>query len=153
MEEIRKIQELGVIEPSASEWRSYPVLVPKPDGKTRVCIDFRKINEVSEFDAYPMTRTQELIDRLGRAAYLSTLDMTKGYWKIPLAPESRAYTAFATPVGLYQFVRMPFGLHGAAATFQRLVDQLLSRHTAYEANNIDDVIIFSNSWEDHLNHI
>lgn len=120
------MQELGVIEPSTSEWRSYPVMLPKPDGNIRVCLDFRKVNEVSEFDAYPMPHIQELIDKLGKATYLATVDMMKGYWQIPLSPESKTYTAFATPIGLYQFVQMPVGLHGAAATFQRLVDQLLS---------------------------
>lgn len=145
------MQELGVIEPSSSECRSYPVMVPKPDGQTQVCLDFHKVNKVSEFNAHPMPRIQELIDKLGKAAYLLTLD--NGYWQIPLSPESKAYTAFATPVGLFQFVRMPFALHGTAATFQRLVDRLLHVHTAYAAAYIDDVIVFSNSWEEHLLHL
>lgn len=90
---------------------------------------------------------------LGKASYLSTLDMTKGYWQIPLAPESHAITAFATPVGLFQFVRMPFGLHGAAATFQWLVDKLLKEHSMYAAAYIDDVVIFSETWEEHVQHL
>lgn len=82
--------------------------------------DFRKVNKVLQFDAYPMPWVQELLEKLGKAAYLSTLDMTKGYWQIPLERESKQYflyflilfyTAFATPVGLFQFTRMPFGLH------------------------------------------
>lgn len=147
------MQDLGVIKPSSSEWQSYPVMVPKPGGKIRVCLDFHKVNEVSDFNAYPMPRIQELIDKLGKATYLSTLDMTKGYWHIPLSAESKAYTAFATPLGLYQFVRMPFGLHGAAATFQRLVVRLLKDHAEYAATYIDDMIIFSNLWEEHLKHL
>lgn len=129
------------------------MLVPKPDGKTRVCLDFRRVNELSEFDAYPMPHVQGLIEKLGKATYLSTLDLTKGYWQIPLTEESKQYTAFATPTGLYQFVRMPFGLHGAAATFQRLVDKLLTCHTSYAAAYIDDIIIFSQTWEEHLDHL
>lgn len=73
VKEVELMRELGVIEPSNSEWRSHPVLVPKADGKTRVSLDFRRVNEVSEFDAYPMPRIQGLIEKLGQATYLTTL--------------------------------------------------------------------------------
>lgn len=116
-------------------------------------MDFRQVNTVSQFDAYPMPRIQKLLERLGSAKFLSTLDMTKGYWQIHLALESKAYMAFTTPIGLYQFTRMPFGLLGAAATFQRLVDKLLEAHAEYAAAYIDDVIIFSQTWEEHLEHL
>ena len=98
-------------------------------------------------------RVDELIDRLGTAKYIATLDLTRGYWQVPVAEESRHVTAFTTPFGLYQFRVMPFGLHGAPATFQRLMDKVLSGHEDYSAAYIDDVVIFSNSWEDHLLHI
>ncbi len=78
-EEIQQMLKLGVIEPSHSPWSSPIVLVPKPDGTLRFCNDFRRLNEVSEFDGYPMPRVDELLDRLGRARYISTLDLTKGY--------------------------------------------------------------------------
>ncbi|XP_054846354.1 uncharacterized protein K02A2.6-like, partial [Eublepharis macularius] len=110
-----------VIEPSRSAWRSPIVLVPKPDGTTRFCIDYRELNKVAQFDAYPMPRADVLVDHLGSARYLSALDLTKGYWQVPVRPADREKTAFATPRGLFQFKKMPFGLHGAAATFQRLV--------------------------------
>nr|XP_025037655.1 uncharacterized protein LOC112544857 [Pelodiscus sinensis] len=152
-EELQAMLEWGVIQESRSEWRSPIVLVPKADGSTRFCIDFRKVNAISRFDAYPMPRIDELLGRLGRATYLSTLDLTKGYWQIPLSPEAQAKTAFATPFGLYQFRNMPFGLHGAAATFQRLMNQVLRDHQDYAAAYIDDIVIFSESWEEHLGHI
>ncbi len=79
-EEIQQMLKLGVIEPSCSPWSSPIVLVPKPDGTLRFCNDFRRLNEVSEFDGYPMPRVDELLDHLGRARYISTLDLTKGYW-------------------------------------------------------------------------
>ncbi len=124
-EEVRLIMELGVIEPSTSEWSSPIVIVPKKDGSLRVCIDFRKLNAISFFDAYPMPRIEDLLERIGRAAYITTLDLCKGYWQVPLEKQSRPLTAFRTPFGLFQFTVMPFGLHGAPATFQRLMDKVL----------------------------
>ncbi|XP_065268782.1 uncharacterized protein LOC135885080, partial [Emys orbicularis] len=149
-EEVRAMLELGVIEPSQSEWRSPVVLVPKPDGTQRFCIDFRRVNSIPKFDAYPMPRVDELLDRLGKARFLTTLDLCKGYWQIPLDPTSQEKTAFATASGLYQFTRMPFGLHGAPATFQRLMDRLLLPHREYVAAYLDDVVIYSDRWESHL---
>ncbi|XP_053873204.1 uncharacterized protein LOC128831095, partial [Malaclemys terrapin pileata] len=151
--EVRAMLDLGVIEPSQSEWRSPVVLVPKPDGSQRFCIDFRRVNAISKFDAYPMPRIDELLARLGGARYITTLDLSKGYWQIPLEPASREKTAFATPTGLYQFTRMPFGLHGAPATFQRLMDRLLQPHQEYAAAYLDDVVIYSPQWETHLERV
>ena len=71
---------MGVIRPSTNEWASLLIVVPKKDRSLRLCVDFRKPNEVSEFDAYPMPRVDEILDRLGQAYYLSSIDMTKGYW-------------------------------------------------------------------------
>ncbi|CAM5155407.1 unnamed protein product, partial [Natator depressus] len=152
-EEVQATLELGVIEPSQSEWRSPVVLVPKPDGSRWFCIDFRRVNAISKFDAYPMPRVDELLDRLGEACYITTLDLTKGYWQIPLDPRSKEKTAFATPSGLYHFTRMPFGLHGALATFQHLMDRVLQPHTKYAAAYLDDVVIYGNNWEEHLNQV
>ena len=108
---------MGVIEPSHSEWCSPVVLVPKKDGGLRFCIDFSKLNSISTFDPYPMPRVDEMVERLGRAKFLSTLDLCKGYWQVPLSPRAQELTAFRAPSGLYQFRVMPFGLHGAAASF------------------------------------
>ena len=114
----------GIIEPSTSEWASPIVLVPKKDGSLRMCVDYRRLSSVSEADAYPTPRIDDLIDRLGDARYISTIDLTRGYWQVPVAPQARSRTAFMTPFGLYQFTVMPFGLHGAPATFQRMMDVL-----------------------------
>ena len=144
---------LGVIEPSHSPWSSPIVMVPKPDGTLRFCNDFRRLNEVSEFDCYPMPRVDELLDRLGRARFISTLDLTKGYWQVPLSEQAKPKTAFSTPNGHWQYRVLPFGLHGAPATFQRLMDVLLRPHQAYAAAYIDDVVIHSETWEDHLERL
>ena len=123
--DLREMEEAGIIVHSTSEWASPIVLVPKKDGTMRMCVDYRKLNSVSEADAYPMPRIDELIDRLGSANYISTLDLTRGYWQVPVAQESQPKTAFTTPFGLFNFTVMPFGLHGAPATFQRMMDTLL----------------------------
>ncbi|XP_063075477.1 uncharacterized protein LOC134465637 [Engraulis encrasicolus] len=149
-EEVRKMLELGVIEESKSAWASPIVLVPKPDGSVRFCNDYRKLNEISEFDAYPMPRVDDLVDSLGHARFLTTLDLTKGYWQVPLTAESKEKTAFATSEGLYQYTRLPFGLHGAPATFQRLMNRILAPHKRYAAAFLDDVVIQSPDWDSHL---
>ncbi|MGH0125953.1 UNVERIFIED_CONTAM: hypothetical protein FKN15_025173 [Acipenser sinensis] len=149
-EEVKEMLEAGVIEESTSEWSSPIVMVPKPDGKWRFCNDFRKVNDVSKFDAYPMPRIDELLESIGKARYISTLDLAKGYWQIPLSPGSKEKTAFSTPDGLYQYTVMPFGLHGAPATFQRLMDKILRPHREYAAAYLDDVVIQSEDWEGHL---
>ncbi len=144
---------LGVIEESHSDWASPIVLVPKTDGSVRFCVDYRKVNAVSKFDAYPMPRVDELLDRLGAARFYLTLDLTKGYWQIPLSPLSKEKTAFTTPFGLHRFVTLPFGLFGAPATFQRLMDKVLRPHSAYAAAYLDDIIIHSNDWQRHMEHL
>ncbi|XP_073727643.1 uncharacterized protein [Misgurnus anguillicaudatus] len=149
-EEVREMLRLGVIEESQSAWSSPIVMVPKPDGTIRFCNDFRKLNEISKFDAYPMPHIDELIDRLGKARFISTLDLTKGYWQVPLSSDSKEKTAFATPDGLYHYTHLPFGLHGAPATFQRLMNRVLQPHQQYAAAYLDDVVIHSSDWESHL---
>ncbi|XP_071321134.1 uncharacterized protein [Trachinotus anak] len=151
--ELEVMKSLGVIERSQSEWSSPIVLVLKKDGSIRFCIDFRKVNSQSNFDAYPTPRLDDLIERIGQAQYISTLDLCRGYWQVPLAPEARQYTAFRTPQGLFQFTVMPFGLHGAPATFQRLMDQVLAGAEAFAAAYLDDIVVYSMTWEDHLQHL
>ncbi|XP_067305997.1 uncharacterized protein [Pseudorasbora parva] len=152
-DEIQQMLKLGVIEPSRSPWSSPIVMVPKPDGTLRFCNDFRRLNEVSEFDGYPMPRVDELLDRLGRARYISTLDLTKGYWQVPLSETAKPKTAFSTPSGHWQYRTLPFGLHGAPATFQRMMDIILRPHQAYAAAYLDDVVIHSEAWEEHLDRL
>lgn len=123
-EEVEKMIREKIIEPSHSAWSSPVVIVKKKDGKPRFCIDFRRVNQVTEPDAYPLP--QITLDKLRGARYLTTLDLKNGYWQIPLSLESRPITAFTVPgKGLMQFHVMPFGLHSAPATFQRLLDTIL----------------------------
>ena len=102
-EHMRKVvqEEMGVIEESNSSWCSPIVLVAKKDGTVQFCVDYRKVNDASQFDTYPMPRVDKLLDRLGMAHCFMTLDLTKANWQIPLSPLSKEKTAFSTPYGLY----------------------------------------------------
>ncbi|KAL2082602.1 hypothetical protein ACEWY4_022420 [Coilia grayii] len=144
---------LGVIEPSCSDWCSPVVLVPKRDGSIKFCIDFRQVNALSKVDPYPMPRIDELVERLGKAKYITTIDLSRGYWQVPLSPRAKEVTAFRTPFGLYHFNMMPFGLQGAPASFQRLMDRVLRGTHQFAAAYLDDVCIWSNSWEEHCRHL
>ncbi|CAM5130313.1 unnamed protein product [Eretmochelys imbricata] len=144
--EVRDMLALGVIQPSASPWASPVVLVPKKDGSISFCVDYGKLNAITVSDAYPMPRPDELLDKLGGARYLTTMDLTKGYWQVPLDADARLKSAFITPLGLYEFLTLPFGLKGAPATFQRLVDQLLRGMESFAVAYIDDICVFSQIW-------
>ena len=150
--ELTEMLEHGVIEHSTSEWAFPMVVVQKKDRTLRLCVDYRRLNALSKSDAYPMPQVDDLIDQVGGAHYISTLDLTKGYWQVPVAQHDREKTAFTTPYGLFHFCRMPFGLQGAPATFQRMVDKLLDG-LEYASAYLDDIIIFSSNWEDHLLHL
>ncbi|CAM5148308.1 unnamed protein product [Eretmochelys imbricata] len=139
--EIQDMLQMGVICPSGSAWASPVVLVPKPDGEICFCMDFRKLNAATRPD-YPMPRTDELLEKLGQAQFISTLDLTKGYWQVPLDESAKERSAFTTHVGLYEFNVLPFGLRNAPVTFQRLVDGLLARLGKYAVPYVDDVAIF-----------
>ncbi|KYO42279.1 hypothetical protein Y1Q_0022150 [Alligator mississippiensis] len=118
-------------------------------GSLRLCVNYRRLNALAVFDAFPMPQVDELTERIGEAHYISTLDLAKGYWQILVAPADQPKMAFSMPWSLYEFVRMPFGLHGAAATFQRLMDRLLAPHAGYAAAYIDNIIIYSPTWTHH----
>lgn len=106
-----------------------------------------------EFDTYTMPRIDDLLEKIGAAKYITTLDLCKGYWQVPLEESCRPYTAFQTPAGLFHFTVMPFGLHGAPATFQRLMDRVLQGCDFCSAAYLDDVVIFSHTWEEHVQHL
>ncbi|KMQ84703.1 reverse ribonuclease integrase [Lasius niger] len=150
--EVEEMEAAGVIEQSRSAWSSPVVVVKKKDGKYRFCIDFRKVNDVTEKDAYPLPQVTATLDKLRGARYLSTLDLKNGYWQVPLTPDSRPITAFTIPGrGLFQFRVMPFGLHSAPATFQRLLDAVIG--PALEPHvfvYLDDIIVISSTFDEHL---
>lgn len=127
--ELDMIREMGVIEPSASDWRSPIILIRKKDGTLIFCL----VSGVSRLDLYPMPRMNDLVERLGSASYISTLDLCKGYWQVPLTEEMKEIAAFRTPFGHFQFTVMQSRLHRIPATFQRMMDKLLVGTISYAA--------------------
>lgn len=152
-EEVRQLLESGMIVHSESPWASPVVCVRKKDDTLRMCVDYRKLNAVTDEDVYPMPRVEEQLDLLGEAKFITTLDLAKGYYQVPVAPEDQDKTAFITPEGKFNFTRMPFGLKGAPATFQRLMDTLLATSRDHASSYIDDTVIFSSTWTEHLVHL
>ena len=151
---IKDMANRGVIRPSKSPWSSPVVLVGKKDGSTRFCVDFRKVNAVTRKDVYPLPRIDETLDTLGGARYFTTLDLASGYWQVPLKEEDMHKTAFSTHTGLWEFTVMPFGLCGAPASFQRLMEIMLAGLN-WESCLVylDDIIIFSRTFEEHLSRL
>ena len=151
--ELDRMLEIGVIRASTSPWASPLVMVDKKDGEIRLCVDYRKVNKVSKFDAYPMPKVEEILEEVGPAKIISTLDLAQGYWQVPMVAESQEVTAFITPYSLYEFTVMPFGLHNAPATFQRMMNEVLRDCSGLSRAYIDDVVLFSPTWEEHLSHL
>ena len=150
--EVQYMLKNDIIEESQSNWSSPCILVPKHDYGFRFCTDFRKVNDKTKSDSFPIPRITDCIDQIGNAKFVSTFDMLKGYWQVPLTQRAREISAFVTPSGLYQYKVMPFGMKNAPATFQRMVNKLVRDIDRCEGY-IDDVVIFSNNWSDHIRQI
>ena len=141
--EIEKMLAEGVIESGEGPWAAPVVLVKKKDGNVRFCVDYRKLNEITIKDAYPLPRIDDSLDTLAGACCFSTLDLASGYWQVEVAKEDREKTAFSTHQGLYQFRVMPFGLCNAPGTFERLME-ITMRGLQWRTCLVylDDIIVF-----------
>lgn len=150
-EQTEEMLKNNIIRASKSPWASPVVLVNKKDGSIRFCVNYQKLNKVTIRDVYPLPRIDDSLNCLGRAKYFSTFDLASGYWQIPMAEEDKEKTAFVSHVGLYEFNTMPFGLNNAPATFQRFMDQCLAGlKWKTVLVYIDDIICFSETFEQHL---
>lgn len=153
--QVNSLLNSNIIQASASPYNSPVWIVPKKSNSSgeprwRMVIDYRKLNDKTVGDAYPLPNITEILDQLGGAKYFSTLDLASGFHQIPVDPISKAKTAFSTPHGHYEFNRMPFGLKNAPATFQRVMDLVLSGLQGIELFvYMDDIVIYADSLEEH----
>ena len=153
----KQIQEMlnqGIITESSSPWMAPAVFVPKKSGEIRICVDYRGLNKKSTKDAYPLPLPDEVQDRLAGCTIFSKLDLQSGYWQLPVHLHDQAKTAFCPGpgMGLFQFTRMPFGLCGAASSFQRLMDKIM-RGLSFVTTYQDDILIHSRNAHDHRSHL
>ena len=146
---IADMEHRGIVQPSSSPWASPVVLVPKKDGKIRFCVDYRRLNAATKKDVYPLPRIEDILDTLGQTRYFTTLDLTAGYWQIPLDPASRSKSAFTTHCGLHEFTRMPFGLCNGPGTLSLGMDLLPTTAKWRKCRSFlcqSILLLFANSW-------
>ena len=153
-EETQKLLKNEIIEHSTSPWSSPVVLVKKKDGTTRFCVDYRRLNQITTKDAFPLPRIDDIYDQLTKATYFSKFDFKAGYFQVPLDKADRPKTAFSTRDGHFQFKVLPQGLTNGPPTFQRIVNQILGPNRwKHMLAYIDDIIIYSRTFIEHLQHI
>ncbi|GFX98330.1 retrovirus-related Pol polyprotein from transposon 17.6 [Trichonephila clavipes] len=154
--QIEELLKAGFIRPSHSPYAAPVTLAYKKDeGKrSRLCINYRKLNEITRKDSTPVPLIDFVIDNLTHAKFFSTLDLTSGYWHIKIHEKDAEKLAFTTNFGLYEWLRLPFGWKNSPAVFQRTIRQILQKYQlTFALNYFDDIIIFSQSWEEHLTHL
>ncbi|GBN14381.1 Transposon Ty3-I Gag-Pol polyprotein [Araneus ventricosus] len=151
---VKDMVDNGIIEESSGPWATPIVLVKKKDGSTRFCVDYRKLNEITKKDSYPLPRIDDALDALNGSQWFTTLDLKSGYWQVEIRPEDREKTAFTTGQGLWQFKVMPFGMPFTPATFERLMETVLRGLTSEACLvYLDDIIIVGRTFEEHLNNL
>ncbi|GBL77329.1 Retrovirus-related Pol polyprotein from transposon 297 [Araneus ventricosus] len=151
---VKEMVDNGIIEESSGPWASPIVLVKKKDGSTRFCVDYRKLNEITIKDSYPLPRIDDTLDALNGSQWFLTLNLKSGYWQVEIQPKDKEKTAFTTGQGLWQFKVMIFGLCNAPATFERLLETVLRGLTSEACLvYLDDIIIVRRTFQEHLNNI
>jgi hypothetical protein len=150
-EQVNDMLKDGVVEPSSGPWSSPVVLVKKKSGAFRFCVDYRKLNAVTRKDAHPLPRIDDSLASMSGAAYFSNLDLTSGYWQVPVNKDHRDKTAFSVGTNLYRFKRLPFGLCNAPPLFQRLMELAFAGMSwKVMLTYLDDLAIFTKTFDEHL---
>ena len=153
-EHIKGLLSQKVIVESNSLYAAPAVIVRKKDRSTRLCVDYRRLNAKTVGDAYPLPRIHESFDALVGAQYVSTLDLSTGYHHIAMHPDDEHKTAFVTPMGLFEYTRMPMGLSAAPTTFQRLMQSTMSDFLfQFLLVYLDDLSMYSKAFDELLDHL
>ena len=150
--EVNTMLEAGIIRPSRSPWSFPVVLVPKPNGTRRLCIDYRKLNAVTQKESWPMPNIEELLEKVGKGKWFTRIDLKMGFWQFLMDLASVPLTSFSTPDGHFELLRMGFGLKNAPFEFQRLMYELF-KDCKFVAPYLDDIIIFSEDFDQHVNDV
>ena len=141
--------EKKLIQKSKSQYSSPMVLVKKKNGDIRICCDYRKLNKVTNLDQEGLPNVEDIVNTVGKGKIFSSIDLTRGFWQIPMAKESIHYTAFTTHKGLFEWTVMPFGLVNSTATFTKMMRKILAPHP-HIIHYVDDICIFTDNWEQHF---
>ncbi|UYV66240.1 hypothetical protein LAZ67_4000948 [Cordylochernes scorpioides] len=153
-EQVEKMLEYDIIEPSFSPYSSPVTLVTKKDKTKRFCVDYRRLNEIIVPDVHPLPLIENILDKLANAKIYSRADFSSAYWSIEISPPDRNLLSFVTLEGQYNFKRLPYGIKIGPQVYERAVSQILQRNRlGFIAHYFDDFIIFSNSIEEHLDHL
>jgi len=151
--EIAKMLEAGIIENSRSPYSASILCIHKKDGGIRPAVDYKPLNAITISDPFPMPRIEDILDSIGQSKFFTVLDCKSGFWQLQLEPGSRELTGFSTPEGHYHFNVLPFGLRNAPAEFSRIASQILAGLSTYALIYVDDTVVFSNTFEEHLQHV
>jgi len=149
--EFQELEKEGVIRCSSSPWASAIHVVTKSDGSFRPCGDYRVLNSVTIHDAYPMPLISDILTKLNNKTCFSKINLKKAFHQIPMNPDDIGKTAVITLFGLFEYLKMPFGLSNAAQTFQRYIDHVL-RGLDFVSPYLDDILVFSEDTESHIDH-
>jgi hypothetical protein len=151
--EIRKWLKCGIIKKSTSQWASPVVIVQNSDASLRLTVDYRKVNNLINTDNFPMPNAESVIETLHEAKFISKLDLTKAFLQIPLTESSTKYTSFVIDNGQYEFNVVPFGIKFATGLCNRVINEILQDCRSFVANFVDDLVVYSSNFKDHLYHV